>query len=179
MERTALVIVDIQPIYVNQIPNEAFEQSVSATLQKMRQFLPCQNIIHVRANYENTMLRPRIRELNPHFPIPTIDDINATEWAAEKVGELVIQKSTYDGFYNTDLDGYLRSKNVQKLYIIGMLTSICVHETAVGAIARGFSVTLIEDACMDRTAERHAMVLKLYKDYVYETCTLADVNSAV
>jgi hypothetical protein len=35
---------------------------------------------------------------------------------------------------------------------------------------------MIEDACIDKTPERHEFTIKLYKDYLYQVCTLSEVK---
>lgn len=47
----------------------------------------------------------------------------------------------------TPLEGYLRRRGVQELYLCGLATDYCVRATAVDAVALGFETYLIEDAC--------------------------------
>jgi nicotinamidase-related amidase len=56
-------------------------------------------------------------------------------------GDLVCQKSRYDGFYATWLDHYLsRVWKVEHLVIVGTISSICVLHTAASAGLRWFHV---------------------------------------
>lgn len=62
---------------------------------------------------------------------------------APRAGDLVCQKSRYDGFYGTSLDHYLtRVWNVQHLVIVGTVASICVLHTAASAGLRWFHVVV-------------------------------------
>jgi nicotinamidase/pyrazinamidase len=47
----------------------------------------------------------------------------------------------------TGLAGYLRERDLQKLYVCGLATDFCVAWTALDARAAGFDTTVIEDAC--------------------------------
>jgi nicotinamidase/pyrazinamidase len=47
----------------------------------------------------------------------------------------------------TGLAGYLRERNLDKLYVCGLATDFCVAWTALDARAAGFDTTVIEDAC--------------------------------
>ncbi len=60
---------------------------------------------------------------------------------------------SYSGFFDnghrksTGLTDYLRARNIDQIYILGLATDYCVKFTALDAIAEGFRVSLIEDAC--------------------------------
>ena len=47
----------------------------------------------------------------------------------------------------TGLAGYLRERNLDKLYVCGLATDFCVAWTALDARAAGFDTTVIEEAC--------------------------------
>lgn len=61
-------------------------------------------------------------------------------------GELVIRKTSDDGFDGTDLDAILTSFGVRDLVISGMLSEMCVAATARAALQRGYGVLLPHDA---------------------------------
>jgi nicotinamidase/pyrazinamidase len=59
---------------------------------------------------------------------------------------------SYSGFFDnghrktTDLDIYLKSKQVKEVYIMGLATDFCVKYTALDALGLGFKTYLIVDA---------------------------------
>jgi nicotinamidase-related amidase len=61
-------------------------------------------------------------------------------------GERVLSKTTDDGFVGTALETLLRSAEVSTLSICGVMSEMCVAETARGALQRGFAVVLARDA---------------------------------
>ena len=73
--------------------------------------------------------------------------------------EKIIQKGnnpevdSYSGFYEndkktkTELDDYLKEKNIETIYICGLATDYCVKFTANDAVMLGYKTYLIEDAC--------------------------------
>jgi nicotinamidase/pyrazinamidase len=91
--------------------------------------------------------------------------VQATEGAAfhaaldTRTADLIIRKGfrsaidSYSGFYENDrvtptgLDGYLRSRGVTRLTIVGLATDFCVAYSALDAIGHGFRVTVREDLC--------------------------------
>jgi nicotinamidase-related amidase len=73
-------------------------------------------------------------------------------WEAEIVEELpvesddlVVEKHTYDAFYRTELEGWLRARGVRDLVICGTLANVCVLHTAGSAGLRDFRPILVAD----------------------------------
>ncbi len=60
---------------------------------------------------------------------------------------------SYSGFFDnghrkaTGLGDYLKSKNVDEVYVMGLATDYCVKATALDAVGLGFKTTVIEDGC--------------------------------
>jgi nicotinamidase/pyrazinamidase len=52
-----------------------------------------------------------------------------------------------DGKLKTGLDGYLKSRGIKSVYLVGLATDFCVAWTAIDARKLGFGATVIEDAC--------------------------------
>jgi nicotinamidase/pyrazinamidase len=52
-----------------------------------------------------------------------------------------------DGASRTGLDGYLRARGIDAVYLVGLATDFCVAWTALDARKLGFEATVIEDAC--------------------------------
>ena len=47
----------------------------------------------------------------------------------------------------TGLDGYLRARRITALTLVGLATDFCVAFSALDAVAQGFAVTVLQDAC--------------------------------
>lgn len=79
---------------------------------------------------------------------------------------IVISKGTdpdreaYSGFKDTPLAEILRKRQIKRVFIGGLATDYCVKATALDALAEGFEVWLLEDACRgvseDTTADARA-----------------------
>lgn len=61
------------------------------------------------------------------------------------LADIEIAKRTYDSFYETNLDQYLKSKEVSEVILAGVLTNICVRHTAFGAFVRGYKTTTAKE----------------------------------
>lgn len=60
---------------------------------------------------------------------------------------------SYSGFFDngnlkqTELDSFLKSKNIDTLYILGLATDFCVKFTVLDALKLNYNVYLVEDGC--------------------------------
>jgi len=76
-------------------------------------------------------------------------------WGTDIVSELtpqaediVIWKTRFSGFYNTELDATLKKLGIKHLIFTGCTTSICVESTVRDAMFRDYQSVLLAD-CMD------------------------------
>ncbi|RLC44266.1 MAG: cysteine hydrolase [Candidatus Coatesbacteria bacterium] len=81
-------------------------------------------------------------------------------------GDFVVSKTTYDSFFNTELERILKDHGVKNVYIVGVATDICVLHTAFGAFARGFNVFIVKDCVASINEEGHEWALK-YMQTIY------------
>jgi len=61
-------------------------------------------------------------------------------------GDLTLTKRRQSSFYSSDLEIVLRGLNVNKLYLVGVTTNVCVLGTAKDASERDFEVNVVVDA---------------------------------
>jgi len=60
---------------------------------------------------------------------------------------------SYSAFFENDrstatgLEGYLRTRGIMRLTLVGLATDFCVRYSAVDAARLGFDVTVLESAC--------------------------------
>ena len=60
---------------------------------------------------------------------------------------------SYSGFFDnghrkaTGLGDYLRARDVDEVYVLGLATDYCVKATALDAVKLGFRTTVVEDGC--------------------------------
>jgi len=79
-------------------------------------------------------------------------------------GDIIIEKSTYSGFYNTELDETLKRLGVESLRLTGCVTHICVMFTASDAVLRGYRVTVVQNGVAGLSKEDHEAGLRIMKD---------------
>jgi len=79
-------------------------------------------------------------------------------------GDIVIPKTTYSGFFGTDLDETLKRLDVDSLRLTGDVTHICVLFTASDAVLRDYAVTVVEDGIAGISKEDHDAAIRIMKN---------------
>ena len=89
---------------------------------------------------------------------------------AEVIGELapapgdhVTAKSTYSGFYRTDLDEFLKGKGIKTLILTGVLANCCIQYIAGEAFVRGYHVVVPANCVATFTPKEHDDALAYIK----------------
>jgi nicotinamidase-related amidase len=101
------------------------------------------------------------------WPPHAIKGTNGAEIVDElkpQQGDLVIEKTTYSGFYNTNLDETLKQIGVDSLKLTGCVTHICVMFTASDAVLRGYKVTVVENSVAGLSKEDHDAAIRIMKN---------------
>lgn len=60
------------------------------------------------------------------------------------------EKNRTDAFSNRQFEQFLIDRQVNELYLVGVDAAFCVYYTALGALNRGYRVTVVTDAVMSR-----------------------------
>jgi len=70
-----------------------------------------------------------------------------------------VNKHTYSGFFHTKLDALLKYEKIEKVFITGILTNICVFITAIEAQMRGYETYVYRDgvAALSQEANDRAL----------------------
>lgn len=67
-------------------------------------------------------------------------------------GDIVLYKTRYSGFYDTELDTVLHEHAVEQLVVVGATTSVCVESTVRDAMFRDYHCLVIADATAEPIA---------------------------
>lgn len=94
-------------------------------------------------------------------------------------GEYLISKRRYSAFFGTDLEILLKGLKVDTLYLIGGLTDVCIHYTAVDAHQNDYFIRVVTDAVAGSSEEAHRYALKAIKYLQRDALiTVADVENS-
>ncbi|HXV83010.1 MAG TPA: isochorismatase family cysteine hydrolase [Candidatus Binatia bacterium] len=78
--------------------------------------------------------------------------------------ERVIEKHTFDGFFQTELLSFLRERRVQTVAIMGVETHACVLATAQSASVNQFKTLILEDCIWTAKEELGQGALAIFRD---------------
>jgi nicotinamidase-related amidase len=87
------------------------------------------------------------------------------------------EKNRTDAFSNRQLEQFLIDRHVNELYLVGVDAAYCVYYTALGALNRGYRVTVVTDAVASR--KPMADVLARYRRRGIAVATSAQLTGAV
>jgi ureidoacrylate peracid hydrolase len=173
LERTAIVVVDMQNSFVSKggmFDLAGFDISGSApVIEVNRRLLAASRKAAVKVIYLMMAFKPDLSDAgDPSSPayhkelalrmmrsrpelagkllVDDTWDAAIVEALAPEPGERVIRKTRYDGFCRTELDAHLRAASIRYLLFTGVATNVCVESTARHAFFNEFWPILVEDA---------------------------------
>jgi len=86
-------------------------------------------------------------------------DVELSAYVCAQTGDLIVDKPRYSALIGTELADILQEKRIGRVVIGGVTTSMCVESTVRDLAQRDFEVAVIEEACGDFDAARHAASL--------------------
>ena len=141
-EHSALLILDMQKFFINK-NSHAYISSALPIIPKIKKLanlflklnLPVILTQHINKKENAKMMlkwwRDLIRAENPLSEI--ISELNFQD-------AILIKKTQYDAFYETNLENLLKEKDITQIIITGVMTHLCCETTARSAFVRGFEV---------------------------------------
>lgn len=98
-------------------------------------------------------------EMFPPHAIRNTEGSKIIEELKPQGNDIIVRKSSFSGFFNTDLDEILKKLSVKKLIVTGDVTNICVYYTVAGAVMRGYRVDVVKDAVIGLNKRDHRFAL--------------------
>jgi len=167
MEKSALIIIDMLEDFVREeapleVPStRAIIPFLQKEIKKARKLkIP---IIYVCDAHSKDDIEFKKYGWLPHC-IKGTEGARIIEELKPEEGDIIVEKKTYSGFYNTELEKVLREKNIENLYLTGCVTHICVLFTASDAVLRGFNVYVLEGGVAGLDEEDHKAGLRIMKN---------------
>jgi nicotinamidase-related amidase len=90
-----------------------------------------------------------------------VDFVEPIKQLAARAPARVIAKHTFDAFFETELRGFLRFKQIDTLYVAGVETNVCVLFTACSALSNGFNTCILAECVTTSRMEVHAQALQI------------------
>lgn len=188
-KNSALLVIDIQQVdyvEISQYGSEEVKEQYFKTLQNAKRVLDVFRekklpVIQIKEVHRKDMVDFG-RELDGSEDIHCMEDSPYTDYAELTYpieGEYTITKRRYSAFFGTDLEILLKGLRVDTLYMIGGLTDVCIHYTAVDAHQNDYYIKVVTDAVAGSSEEAHDYALKAIKYLQRDALiTVSDVELA-
>ena len=161
--KTALIVVDMQKgfcrpegsLYSER--SESVIQDIKKLLERFRD--TDATIIFTKDIHERSFLTDNYDEFE-RWGRHLVRGSEGTEIVEElkpvnpRVEEYVVEKGTYDAFFETNMNQILRFNSIENVVVCGVLTNVCVMHTASSAALRDYMTVVVED-CTEALEEKH------------------------
>jgi nicotinamidase-related amidase len=153
MSKTALLVIDVQSALIASADRGAEVLAAIRSLIKRARAagIPIIHLQHCHSTFKPMMKGAEGWQFHPDV--------------APQPGELVIEKTASDGFYQTPLRADLERLAIERLIICGLQTEFCVDATCRAAFSRGFEIVLAADAHGTTDAVAPASVVVQHHNY--------------
>lgn len=167
MSRTALILMDLQAGIIGLLPNglpSDYLSKVAATAAAARAArIP---VIYVRVAFRPGFPESSDRNIMTARVAASggfVAGSPSTEFPAEIAPletDIIIQKRRPSALAGTDLEQILKAGGIETLVLGGIVTSGCVLSTVRQAFDLDYSITVLEDLCLDRDEKVHEILVK-------------------
>jgi ureidoacrylate peracid hydrolase len=98
---------------------------------------------------------------------------------APRPGDVVIDKTRYSAFYDTDLEEQLKALRVDTLIVCGVTTNTCVESTVRDAFFRDIRVVVPSDGTATVTPELHEGALRNFELVFGQVVTVGELEESL
>lgn len=174
MQRTALLIMDLQPVIIDHTKDnrEAFLANTQKVLDHARsKGIPVIFVVvGFRPNYpeapvESNKVFGHLRERNPSVMVNPEPVIKMQE------NDLLVVKKRVSAFAGSDLEVLLRSQGITHVVLGGIMTSGVVLSTVREAADKDYKITVLSDLCADPHPEVHQLLIEKVFPWQAEVAT--------
>ena len=179
LDRTALLLIDLQKSEYHEAKIKAepqhayfFDRMKNVVIPNGQKLISACRRVGVEVIYttvECYTLDGRDRSLD--YKVSGIFAAKGS-WEAQVLDELaplpneiVIPKMSSSVFVSTNIAYVLRNLGIEYVLTVGLLTDQCVESAVRDGCDLGFLMTLIDDACVTYSQERHDATLRAIKGY--------------
>jgi gluconolactonase len=189
--RTALIIQDLQNDVIAEggafadsgAPAHAQSQNVVENVRQLADAARTAGVPVIHVHYVVEKGAPGLKQNAPLFQgVKDADALVRGTWGAAPVdglepqeGDLVVEKTRMNGFYNTILDNLLRGFGTETLVITGAWTNMSIEHTARHGADAGYEIVVVSDGTSTVNDEWHNVGLNYALTNVGRTATAQEV----
>jgi gluconolactonase len=193
--RTALIIQDLQNDIIGEggafadsgAPAHAQSQNVVENVRNLAQAARHAGVPVIHIHYIVESGAPGLKLNAPLFQgVKETDALVRGTWGAAAVeglepqdGDLVVEKTRMNGFYNTILDNLLRGFGTETLVITGAWTNMSIEHTARHGADAGYEIVVVSDGTSTVSDEWQNVGLNYALTNVGQTATAQEVADSL
>jgi gluconolactonase len=193
--RTALIIQDLQNDVISEgggfadsgAPAHARSQNVVENVKNLAQAARDAGVPVIHVHYIVEPGAPGLKLNAPLFQgVKEADALVRGTWGAAPAeglepqdGDLVVEKTRMNGFYNTILDNLLRGFGTETLVITGAWTNMSIEHTARHGADAGYEIVVVSDGTSTVNDEWQNAGLNYALTNVGQTATAQEVAAAL
>jgi nicotinamidase-related amidase len=190
--RTALIIQDLQNDVIAEggafadsgAPAHAASQNIVENVKGLAAAAREAGVPVIHVHYVVEPGAPGLKQNAPLFQdVKGADALVRGSWGAAPVdglepqtGDLVVEKTRMNGFYNTILDNLLRGFGTETIVITGAWTNMSIEHTARHGADAGYEVVVVSDGTSTIDDEWQNVGLNYALTNVGRTATAAEVT---
>ena len=164
MVKSALLVVGIQDFNYENIDDNNYRNKVSKFLEYARFIFNSEEIIHINGSYVCSNFKKIINKYNKK-------NINYNSkqcsWVNRQLYEPVYIKTNVD-ISKTGIVNYLLHKNIKRIYMIGLFSSLCINYNALELSVHNIDVVILKKYCADINKDKQNEIFKIYENITYK-----------
>jgi ureidoacrylate peracid hydrolase len=145
LAKTAIVIVDMQNAFAGRGEKSSpLGPSITeALIERIKRLAAAARIAAIKVVYLTMMRNP---ERKGKSLITSVWDTKIVDELTPVPGDVIVEKSRYSGFRETELDKILKSFQIEYLIFTGVTTNVCVESTLRDAYFLDYWPMIVSDA---------------------------------
>lgn len=93
-------------------------------------------------------------------------------------GELIVEKQRFSAFYQTNIELILQGLKADHLIMMGVFTDSCFLTSVYDAFTRGYTISIVKDACTAGTEAAHKTSILDMANWIYG-CSIFNAEEMV
>jgi len=143
--KTAIIVVDIINDFVTGVLGSKRAQRIVPKVKHLIDFAHKEKIPVIFTCDTHLPNLDNEFEIWPPHALQGTPGSEVVDELRPKREDFVIRKRRYNSFFDTDLDTLLRELRVETVVLVGLVTDICIQNTAAGAFFLGYHIVVPED----------------------------------
>ncbi len=178
-DRTALIVLDMQRYFLDPDSHAHIPSAVDIVpgIRSLAALFSQRHLPVIFTRHLNTLENGGALALWWDDLIREEDSLSEITTDLDTSMGVVLKKSQYDAFYDTDLESSLKERGIERVVITGVMTHLCCETTARSAFVRGFEVTFPVDGTATYDESFHLATL-LNLSHGFATLAFVDDISA-